>query len=159
MDFFSAINSSQTLIYIFIRSFLLFLVSIFIIRYGNRRYRLNSSFDYLLLIIIGGVFSRGIVGASSLLVTVVGTISLVLAHRVISVLTFYHRRLELLLKGSSRPVIKNGELLKKQLKKYHLTELDILAEMRTQLHTDDLTKIKTAYLESIGKLSFVRKDT
>ncbi|WED43077.1 YetF domain-containing protein [Legionella cardiaca] len=155
MEWLSNLNSDPALIYVVARSFLLFIVSIILIRYGNRRYSLNTAFDYLLLVILGGLISRGINGSSSLLTTVTASMSLVFFHRGIAILTYRFKKLEPLFKGEARLIIEEGEFLKKKLQQYHLTENDVLAEMRTQLHTTDIKKIAAAYLEATGRISFI----
>ncbi|KTD15976.1 Protein of uncharacterised function (DUF421) [Legionella lansingensis] len=157
MDFFANINNNQDIIYVIIRSFLLFSLSIILIRFGNRRYHLHTAFDYLLLVILGGLLSRGINGNASFISTVVAAASLVIFHRWIAIITFHFRSLDYLLKGKARLIIKDGEILTSQLKKYHLTKADILTEMRTKMNTDDPKKIAAAYLEATGTISFIAK--
>ncbi|KTC76941.1 DUF421 domain-containing protein [Legionella brunensis] len=157
MSWLTNINDSPDIIYVVIRSFLLFILSIALIRFGNRRYNLSTAFDYLLLIILGGLLSRGINGQASLLSTVSAVTSLVFSHRCIAILTYRFKKLELFIKGNNRLIVKNGVLLHDQLQKYHLTEKDILAEMRTQLHITDLKKVAIAYLEETGRISFISK--
>ncbi|ASQ44779.1 DUF421 domain-containing protein [Legionella clemsonensis] len=157
MNFLFDINTNQALLYVVIRSLLLFSVSIFLIRYGNRRYNLNTASDYLLLVIFGGLISRGINGPASLMSTLIAVISLVIFHRAIAMITYRFPYLESFIKGHARLIVKDGQLLWPQLQKYHLTQNDILAEMRVQLNVDDIKMVSSAYLEPTGRISFIGK--
>lgn len=155
MNFLANINHHPGLLYIVLRALILFLVSSLLIRYGSRRYHLKTAFDFLLIIILGGLVSRGINGTASLISTVTAVISVVIIHKCIATLTFRFKSMELFFKGSASLIIEDGVIIMKELKKYHLTEMDLFREMRTQINSDDLQKIKRAYLENNGKCSFI----
>ncbi|KTD07557.1 DUF421 domain-containing protein [Legionella jamestowniensis] len=157
MNWLLNINANQALVYVVIRSFLLFGFSIILIRYGNRRYNLNTASDYLLLVIFGGLISRGINGQASLMSTLIAVSSLVIFHRVIAVITYRSPHLESFIKGHARLIVKDGQFLLSQLQKYHLTQSDILTEMRVQLNEKDIQLVSAAYLEPTGRISFIRK--
>ncbi|WP_242604067.1 DUF421 domain-containing protein [Legionella jordanis] len=140
-----------------LRSLLLFALSVILIRYGNRRFNLSTGFDYLLLVILGSVISRGINGSATLLSSAVATVSLVVFHRLIAVATFYFKNIECFFKGESHLIIKDGKILFHQLRKYHITEADLFSSMRSTIHSDDPREIAFAYLEGTGKISFVKK--
>lgn len=152
---FENINQDQALVYVVIRSFILFSVGIIVIRYGNRRYNLSAAFDYLSLVILGGLISRGINGSATLVSTLVAVFSLIVFHRLIATITYYSITCEKIFKGKSHLIIKNGELQHKNLHQYHITENDLLIEMHRQLHIDDLREIDAAYLEGTGRITFI----
>ncbi|KTC99977.1 DUF421 domain-containing protein [Legionella erythra] len=150
------LNTNPAFIYVIGRSTILFLLGILIIRYGNRRYSLRTTFDYLLIIILGGLISRGIHGSPSLLSTVTALLTLIFLHRLIAVVTCYSKNLERFFKGRPRVLIEQGELCDKELRRTHITTEDLLSELRSQLHCDDFKQIKRAYLEGGGRITFVR---
>lgn len=75
------INDSADFLYVLIRSIILFSVSVLILRCGNRRYNLGTTFDYLSLVILGSLIGRGVNGA--LLSTLCAIITLILFHRIL----------------------------------------------------------------------------
>lgn len=157
MYFLNQLNNGSNYEFIIMRCVLLFLISIILIRYGNRRYQLNTAFDYLFLIILGSLISRGINGTATLASTLISAISLVVTHKLIAILTCHFSFLEPFFKGQSNLIVKNGKILHQQLKRFHLTERDIYMQMRSQLHMEKLDQIREAYLESNGLISFVYK--
>ncbi|MDX1836540.1 DUF421 domain-containing protein [Legionella taurinensis] len=150
------LNTNPAFIYVIGRTIILFLSGILIIRYGNRRYSLRTTFDYLLIIILGGIISRGINGSPALLSTVTALFTLILLHRLIAVVTCHSTNLERFFKGRPRLLIEQGQLCERELQRMHITREDLLSELRSQLHSDDLNQIKRAYLEGGGRITFVR---
>lgn len=59
------INENQNLVYVFIRAVLLLVIGTLLIRFGDRRFKLNNSFDLLIIVISGGLISRGINGSTT----------------------------------------------------------------------------------------------
>ncbi|KTC71724.1 hypothetical protein Lbir_1579 [Legionella birminghamensis] len=157
MEILEHINEDQAYLYMIIRATILFLISTIILRYGNRRFNLQTSFDYLLLIILGGLISRGINGSANLLSTLVATFSLIILHRIIAMLTLRFETCEHILKGRCYLLLNDGKFQEKTMNKLHITENDVIAEMRRQLNTEDFSKVSKAYLERTGSISFVCK--
>lgn len=156
-NFLVNLNSHPDLIYVLLRSLVLFFIGIIILRFGNRRYNLNTPFDYLFIIINGGLISRGINGSATLISTLVALITLIICHRLIAIVTCHFELWERFFMGTPRLLIKDGKFLDHNLIQFHLTKNDLLAEMRHQVQIDDLSEIKAAYLEGRGFLTFVKK--
>ena len=55
-------------------------------------------------------------------------------------------------------IIKDGKLLRRNMKKEMLTEDEVLSQMR-QNGIEEVSEIKIAYLESDGHFSFIKKDS
>lgn len=153
------INEDQAYLYMIIRAAILFLISTIILRYGNRRFNLQTSFDYLLLIILGGLISRGINGSATLMSTLVATFSLMLLHRIIAMLTLNFEVCEHVLKGRCYLLFNQGEFQTDTMNRLHITQNDLIAEMRRQLNTEDFASIEKAYLERTGSISFVCRNS
>ncbi|KTD50169.1 hypothetical protein Lqui_1494 [Legionella quinlivanii] len=159
MIFLEHLNEDQAYLYMIIRAVLLFLISTIALRYGNRRFNLQTSFDYLLLIILGGLISRGINGSATLLSTLIATFTLMLLHRIIAMLTLNFETCEHVLKGRCYLLFDQGEFLMDTMNRLHITENDLIAEMRRQLNTENFASIEKAYLERTGSISFVCRNS
>lgn len=151
------INSDHNLIYIIIRTIIIYFYAIFLIRFANRRFNIKTSFDFVLIIILGSVVSRAINGSSTLLQSLVGSGVLIFLHWLIAYWTFKSHRAGKMLKGESTIVICNGKVNWEVLSKNQITKEDIMESVRETMHHDTLENIKEARLERTGKLSFVLK--
>ncbi|MCE0724881.1 MULTISPECIES: DUF421 domain-containing protein [Legionella] len=152
------INEDQNLVYVFIRAVLLLVIGTLLIRFGNRRFRLNNSFDLLIIVISGGLISRGINGPATLISTIIGLIALVATHKILAICTRKSLTFERIFKGKRYLLVKNGILQKKVLQSLNITQKDIEEQMRQQIHTSSLDKVLFAYLERTGHISFIKKD-
>lgn len=156
--YFYAINHDQGLIYIFLRAVLLLIFCTLLLRFGNRRFSLNNSFDLIAMVIFGGLISRGINGSASLISTLVALIGIIATHKTIAVLSCRFHWIEYLFKGQTYLLIKDGVLQKQTLKKLNITEDDLKEQMRPQVNRGSYARVTEAYLERTGNISFVVAD-
>ncbi|MGM9452735.1 DUF421 domain-containing protein [Legionella bozemanae] len=152
------VNEDQNLVYVFIRAILLLVIGTLLIRFGDRRFKLNNSFDLLIIVISGGLISRGINGPATLMSTTIGLIGLILTHKILAICTRKSLIFEHIFKGKRHLLIKNGHLQKNVLQSLNITKKDIEEQMRQQIHTSSLDKVLFAYLERTGHISFIKKD-
>ncbi|HHF0524069.1 TPA: DUF421 domain-containing protein [Legionella anisa] len=152
------INEDHNLVYVFIRAVLLLVIGTLLIRFGDRRFKLNNSFDLLIIVISGGLISRGINGAATLLSTIFGLVGLIVTHKILAICTRKSLRFERIFKGKRYLLIKNGLLQKKVLQRLNITKKDIEEQMRQQINTSSFDKVLYAYLERTGHISFIKKE-
>ncbi|KTD39893.1 DUF421 domain-containing protein [Legionella parisiensis] len=158
LHYIDLINEDQNLVYVFIRAILLLVIGTLLIRFGDRRFKLNNSFDLLIIVIFGGLISRGINGPATLLSTIIGLIALILTHKILAICTRKSLLFEHLFKGKRYLLIKNGHLQKSVLRNLNITQKDIEEQMRQQINTSSLDNVLFAYLERTGHISFIIKD-
>ncbi|KTD11904.1 hypothetical protein Lgra_1362 [Legionella gratiana] len=152
------INEDHALIYVFIRSILLLLISTLIIRFGNRRFHLNNSFDLLSIVVSGGLISRGINGSTTLLSTIIALLGLILVHKILAVGCRKFSLFEHIFKGRRYLLIKNGVLQTKTLNQLNITKKDLQEQMRQQINSPSYKNVAVAYLERTGHISFILKN-
>ncbi|KTD65619.1 hypothetical protein Lsan_0773 [Legionella santicrucis] len=155
----SKINSDHNLIYIIIRTIIIYIYAIFLIRIGNRRFNLQTSFDFVLVIIMGSVLSRAVNGSSTLVASMAGSGVIIFLHWLFAFGAFQHHKIGILLKGKPIIVIKDGEIDWNVLKRNQITEEDLRESLRQALHHDELHNVKEARLERTGQLSFILNTT
>lgn len=149
------INSDPHLLYLFIRTFIIYVFAIFLIRVGNTRYNFETAFDYIFVFIIGAVLSRAINGASTLLSAMAGSSLLIFLHWLFAIFAFYSHGFGKLVKGKSVILIQDGQLIWSALKRHQVTEEDLKQVAREKLNERDLTNVKEARLERTGRISFI----
>lgn len=149
------INSDTGLTYLVIRTIIIYVYAIFLIRIGNKRFHFETPFDFILIIIIGAVLSRAINGPSTLVAAIVGSFFLILLHWLFALASFKNHSFGKIVKGKSDILIKNGVLNWSNLKKNQITEEDLREMCRQKLNHDHLEKIKEARLERTGRMSFI----
>ncbi|HAU1151964.1 TPA: DUF421 domain-containing protein [Legionella pneumophila] len=155
LDYLHKINSDPNLLYLFIRTFIIYVFAIFIIRVGNTRYNFETAFDYIFVFVIGAVLSRAINGNSTLISAMAGSSLLIFLHWVFAICSFYSHGFGKLVKGKSVLLIQDGQLIWSALKRHQVTEEDLRQVFREKLNESDLTKVKEARLERTGRISFI----
>jgi uncharacterized membrane protein YcaP (DUF421 family) len=147
-----------TTLQVAVRSFVMFLITLVLIRIGGLRiFGKKSAFDVIVSIMLGAILSRGIMGASPFWQTVASGFVLVLVHRLISLACIKSKRFAILVSG--RPVIlyKDGQYNWKNMTLHSLSENDLKESLRISTGLDRLDDIRTATLERSGKISFIKK--
>lgn len=69
--------------------------------------------------------------------------------------SYHSRRVERLLSSPPVPIIRDGEMMKRQMRSEYLTETELMEFLRIE-GIDDLKQVKSAFVESDGKLSVIR---
>jgi|SRR6185437_6443076 len=155
--FFQADHNSLLWWEMCLRGVLTYLITIFTIRWGDRRVLGNMGiFDIAFLIIYGSLISRGITGNASFSATLATCFAMVITHKIISYITFKSTKAGKLFKGSSVTVVKDGKYSYELMRKNLLTEEDIKEAMRLHANTDNLEKVKEAVFERSGKISIIK---
>lgn len=139
------------------RASVMFLIILLMIRIvGMRPFSNANPFDTIITILIGGILSRGVVGATPFFSTVAGALALILLHRLFSFISFYNRKFERSTKGKSYILFRDGQFLKDNMEAVSITEHDVYEELRLKTHQNSLDSIKEIYIEKNGELSFVK---
>ena len=140
------------------RAVAMFLISLLLLRLsGMRPFGRENTFDTIITFLIGGILSRGVVGATPFFSCVAGAIAILLANKALAKLSQGNGRLERLVKGGHRTLYADGAFLTEELRRASVTEKDIREQLRLQLNTDDLGQVARVFVEKSGKISFVKK--
>lgn len=154
-NYLSQINSSTESIYILIRALIVFIFATLFIRL-NKRMHLETSFDFVLTIMLGAVLERGIFNDSSDLIQSLAVTSLlVIAYRSISTITYISKFWGRIFKGKCVVLYDKGKFDRKKMKILQITEDDIMAACRETLKCSALNKVARVNLERTGKFSFI----
>jgi uncharacterized membrane protein YcaP (DUF421 family) len=72
-------------------------------------------------------------------------------------LSYKSPRFSRLIEPSPLPLIKNGKLLRRNMRQELITEAELMGQLRQQ-GLDELSKVKAAYIESDGRISVIQRE-
>ncbi len=125
---------------------------------GDRRFLgKHAAFDVVLSIIFGSTLSRTINGSAPFFPTIGAGFVLVGMHWLFAGISFHFPAIEKLIKGSSRVLIRDGQLNYKTMQKSHLSQKDLESSLR-QAKLIDTSQVEIARLESSGDISVLPKE-
>jgi len=141
------------------RAMAVFLIGLAIVRVGKSRLISRTTpLDVILAFILGSLFSRGITGSASISATAVAGAVLVALHWLLTALCCRYHWLGNLIKGHSRLLLEDGKPNHRNMRMSHVSEHDLLEEMRLHANLDDYRQVKAAYKERSGEISVVKHD-
>ena len=141
-----------------IRAFVMFIIALIFIRLGGLRlFSKKSAFDNVIVIMLGAVLARGIVGASPFFSTVAASAIMILIHRLLAFIAVKSDRLCIILKGDHILLFKDGKILWENMKKATISKNDLMESLRLETQQTSLDEIEMAYLETNGRISFITK--
>lgn len=116
-------------------------------------------FDIILSVILGSMLSRAINGQGTILAAALAGIVLISLHGLIARITVHSRRLEHLIRGQPRPLIRGGRFLKQQMAAAYMTEDDLREALRIQKGLGEPDEVDLAMLERNGHISIATRHT
>jgi uncharacterized membrane protein YcaP (DUF421 family) len=143
-----------------IRSLVVFLAGLFLIRVGKSRlFSQASSLDVLIGVILGSLLSRAITGSAPFFDTLIACATLVAVHWLFSALAFRFHAWGDLVKGHAHQLVSDGHILWDNMRKSHISEHDLLEELRLGANIDDLSQVQSAFKERSGRVGIVKRPT
>ncbi|MEY2537510.1 MAG: hypothetical protein QOG67_1250 [Verrucomicrobiota bacterium] len=148
-----------TLLQISMRGFIIFATGLAMIRVGDRRSLAEkTAFDAMFIVLLGSMLSRAINGTAPFFTTIGAGVVLVLIHRAFAFVAFRSHAFGKLIKGEDIPLVHNGEIDWKAMKRCLVSKHDLEEDLRLDAKTEDLSKIRVARLERSGDISFIEKE-
>ncbi|MDB5251086.1 MAG: hypothetical protein JWP27_255 [Flaviaesturariibacter sp.] len=141
------------------RAAVMFIVCLLMLRLaGMRPFGKGSTLDTILTFLVGGILSRGVVGATPFFSCIAGTIVILFLNKALAMVSMKSARFEHLVKGEPMTLYKNGKFESANLRSAELTEADIYEDLRVECQVDSLESIEAVIIEKRGKLSFIKKE-
>jgi uncharacterized membrane protein YcaP (DUF421 family) len=141
-----------------IRGILIFIVAYLLIRISGRRsFGMKSPVDNIIAILLGAILSRAVVGASPFVPVVVVSLFIVLIHRLLGWLISTYPKLEKFVEGEKILLYAQGRFMEIKMKRALICEEEIMQQIRTILHIEDLEKVDKVYMERDGRISIILK--
>ncbi len=128
---------------------------------GKRELGQMTPFDLIVLLTISNVLQNAMIGAdNSLTGGLIGGLTLFCANGLVARLTLHVPQFAHLIEGKPTPLIENGRILAKNLRREVMTRSELERAIRKHgLDPDaDLPKIRKALLEQDGTVTILYKD-
>lgn len=126
---------------------------------GRRSLAELTTFDFLLLMIIGEATQQALLGDDfSLTNSMLVIITLIVIDVGLSLLKQRSQWVSQLIDGGPTIIVENGKVLHKRLRHARLIEADIMEAARSSQGIETLDQIKFAILERNGKISVIAQE-
>lgn len=140
------------------RGIVVFMIALLLIRISGRRsFGIRAPLDNIIIILLGAILSRAVVGASEFVPVIVSCFVIVVMHRGVGWLIVNSKVIGRLIESDKIILYEKGKYVKQHLKRVQLTEEDVMQGVRKSVLTEDLNEIKHIYIERNGEISAVRK--
>ena len=141
------------------RAFVMFFIALVLIRIsGMRSFGSKSAFDNIIVIMLGAILSRAVVGASPFLSTVAAGVTVCVVHRVLAMLCTRFHFISNLLKGTDLMLYKDGTIQKENMLKADITNGDLEEGIRLAANVNSLQKVSEVRMERSGQISVVMEN-
>lgn len=140
------------------RSVVAFFLTLVMIRVtGIRTFGKKTPFDNVIIIMLGSIFSRVVVGASAFIPTTLACFVFVLIHRVLGLVAFYNDTVGRWIKGGALSLYANGQPNRRNMRAANMSDKDLMESVRRQTNEDSLDNIREIIQERNGEVSVVKK--
>ncbi len=140
------------------RGVAIFFYTLVLVRVGGKRiFGKQTSFDIVLAVILGSIMSRALTGNAKFIPTLAAGTALVALHWLLGKLAQFSPPLGHLMKGHEVPLIRDGKICERELRRSNMTEHDLKEALRINGGTGNTEEVKAAYLERSGDVSVVSR--
>ncbi|HWB90287.1 MAG TPA: YetF domain-containing protein [Puia sp.] len=134
-----------------------FITLVFIRIAGIRTFGKKTAFDNVIVIMLGSIFSRVVVGASPFVPTTLACLAFVLVHRLLAWISLYSDAVGWLVKGEASSLYADGRRNEKNMRAARISEKDLRESVRQKINEDSFEHVKEVIQERNGEVSVVRK--
>ena len=141
-----------------IRALIVFVFAIACVRMAKKRFIAQASAaDFVMVVVLGSMLSRGINGGATLLGTLVAGLALVGLQRVFAHFSAQSHKFGRMVKGSFEILVKDGAMDRTEMRHHDISEHDLMSELRINGMINDLSQVGLAVLERSGRISVVKR--
>ncbi len=148
-----------SLLHMVIRGVIIYAFGIVLIRCNRKLFGVNSTFNRILVVMLGSLLADAVVSAEHFLIGIATVLLLTVLNGIMNRASFHMPAIESLIKGDQPIILKDGQIQWQTMKKHFITERELMSELCTQLHTQDLTTIEIAKIASDGRIKFIKRYT
>ena len=143
---------------VMLRAAVIFVVAWALLRLAGRRsFAQKTSFDLCVMLLLGAILSRAVVGAASMGAAVGASFVLVLMHRSVGWLSTRFSAFDRIVGGNPIDLLSKGALDRDAIARTEISARDLAANLRESLQTESLSGVDRIVVERDGKISFVRR--
>lgn len=141
------------------RALVMFVIALFLVRLGGIRILgRKSGVDFVIIIMLGAVLARGIVGASPFLSTVFAGFVMIIINKILAQVSARLPYLGNMVKGKPVVLYKNGKIQWDQMDRLGVSRTDLLTSLRLETNSKHLDEVDMALMEPNGRISFTLKE-
>jgi uncharacterized membrane protein YcaP (DUF421 family) len=123
---------------------------------GIRTFGKKSPFDNVIVIMLGSIFSRVVVGASPFWGTTLACFTFVLIHRLLGWISLYNDRVGRWVKGEATSLYADGKPNRRNLHSARISEKDLLESVRQRINENVLDNVAEIIQERNGDVSVIK---
>jgi uncharacterized membrane protein YcaP (DUF421 family) len=136
------------------RAVVIFLLTMLLIRISGRRsFGMKSAVDNTIVILLGAILSRAVVGASPFLPTLSAGLSIVLLHRIFSWVALRWPRLGRIIKGGPVVLVHEGKIDRKAMSESLISKHDLDEGIREAGEKNGIPSDGKVILERNGRIT------
>lgn len=140
------------------RAFAFFFFTLVLIRISGRRsFGMHAPFDNIIIVLLGSILSRAVVGASPFWPTTLCCLVITVLHRIVGRLSVKYSFIEKIIKGEKILLYQDNKIIEKKLFRSLVSQADIEEEIRLTFKQESYDKIKKIYMERCGRISIIEK--
>jgi len=147
-----------TVLQMALRAFAMFFITLLLIRLGGMRiFGEKTAFDYVIIIMLGAILSRGIAGSSPFFATVAAGATMIIIHKILAWLATRHEWVGKIVKGYRHSLYKNGVMNEKNMQKTSISKDDLMEGVRLEINSDSLEQVQQIFIEKSGRISVIKQ--
>lgn len=140
------------------RGIAVFIIALALLRISGRRsFGMRTPLDNIIVILLGAVLSRAVVGASPFLPVVCSCLFIVIMHRLLAWITVRNKRFSSAIQGDRILLFEHGQFNHDNMSRALVSEKDLHQAVRKKAATEDMEKIERMYMEPAGEISVIKK--
>jgi uncharacterized membrane protein YcaP (DUF421 family) len=140
------------------RAIVTFFLTLVLLRIaGVRTFGKKTAFDNVIIIMLGSIFSRVVVGASPFIPTTLACLAFVIVHSLLGWIGYYNDLVGHWIKGRRSLLYSNGHEHSRNMRAARISSKDLQEAIRHQLHREDMDQVAEIYIERSGELSIITK--
>lgn len=141
------------------RATAVFFIALALIRISGRRsFGIRTAFDNIIMILLGAILARAIIGISPFVPTISACLVIVVLHRILGAIMVVNEPISRFVDGEKIVLYKDGEFVTSKMIRALVGKEDILHSVRKTLNTNSMENIDTIYMERDGEISIITKD-
>lgn len=141
-----------------VRAFIMFFVTLALIRFGGMRiFGKKTAVDSIVVIMLGAVLARGVVGASPFLSTIAAGTVMVVLHKILALLATRFVWLGMIVKGIHRTLYSHGKMDEKSMRRVAISKDDLLESVRLEINERNFDHVDEIKIEKNGQVSVIKK--
>jgi uncharacterized membrane protein YcaP (DUF421 family) len=140
------------------RATAIFFIAFILIRIAGRRsFGLRTPIDNIIVILLGAILSRAVVGASPFIPIIFASLVLCVLHRLFGWLFTRYNDFARIVEGEKIILYENGQFIDQNMKRGLVRIEDIMQGVRKATFSESIDDIDKIFLEHNGEISIIKK--